>query len=149
MPGLTRKQARFVNEYIIDLNATRAARRAGYSARTARQAGAENLSKPVIAAEITKLTEALAARNEISVDAYVRDLEERIGADLADIFASDDELLPMHQWPEVWRCGMVTRLRIVEERVNGQVTSRRITSIRFANRTPLKSLLGRHLGVVK
>ena len=47
--ALTSKQERFVSEYLIDLNATQAAIRAGYSERTARQAGSENLSKPDIA----------------------------------------------------------------------------------------------------
>lgn len=46
--ALTPKQQRFVEEYLIDLNATAAAKRAGYSEDTARQMGAENLSKPVI-----------------------------------------------------------------------------------------------------
>jgi len=52
--ALTPKQQRFVDEYLIDLNATQAAIRAGYSQQTARQIGAENLSKPVIAAAIAK-----------------------------------------------------------------------------------------------
>ena len=45
---LTPKQARFVQEYLIDLNATQAAIRAGYSEHTARQVASENLSKPYI-----------------------------------------------------------------------------------------------------
>ena len=45
---MTDKQRRFCDEYLIDLNATQAAIRAGYSKKTARQAGTENLSKPVI-----------------------------------------------------------------------------------------------------
>ncbi|APE31795.1 hypothetical protein BOX17_13040 [Halomonas aestuarii] len=49
---LTPKKARFVDEYLIDLNANQAAIRAGYSEKTARQVGAENLSKPDIAAAI-------------------------------------------------------------------------------------------------
>lgn len=51
---LTPKQARFVTEYLVDLNATQAAIRAGYSAKTARQMGTENLSKPVIAEAIAQ-----------------------------------------------------------------------------------------------
>ena len=47
--NLSPKQSRFVEEYLIDLNATQAAIRAGYSRNSARQMGAENLSKPVIA----------------------------------------------------------------------------------------------------
>ncbi len=45
---LTPKQHRFVEEYLIDLNLTKAAVRAGYSEKTARQIGSENLSKPAI-----------------------------------------------------------------------------------------------------
>ncbi|MBD1223279.1 terminase small subunit [Virgibacillus halodenitrificans] len=52
MAKLTAKQQRFVDEYLIDLNATQAAIRAGYSKKTARQAGAENLSKPNISKAI-------------------------------------------------------------------------------------------------
>lgn len=45
---MTNKQKRFADEYLIDCNATQAAIRAGYSAKTARQIGQENLSKPDI-----------------------------------------------------------------------------------------------------
>ena len=45
---MTAKQQLFVDEYLIDLNATQAALRAGYSEKTARSIGAENLSKPDI-----------------------------------------------------------------------------------------------------
>ena len=46
--NLTEKQKRFCNEYLIDLNATQAAIRAGYSQKTARAIATENLSKPYI-----------------------------------------------------------------------------------------------------
>ena len=46
MAKLTAKQQRFCDEYLIDLNATQAAIRAGYSPKTANVIGAENLSKP-------------------------------------------------------------------------------------------------------
>lgn len=48
MAKLTAKQQRFCDEYLIDLNATQAAIRAGYSKKTANRTGSENLSKPVI-----------------------------------------------------------------------------------------------------
>lgn len=49
---LTAKQQRFVEEYLVDLNATQAAIRAGYSAKTASEVGFENLRKPQIAAAV-------------------------------------------------------------------------------------------------
>ena len=54
MAKLTLKQQRFCDEYLIDLNATQAAIRAGYSEKTARQTAAENLSKPYIREYIDK-----------------------------------------------------------------------------------------------
>lgn len=66
--ALTAKQQIFVDEYLIDLNATQAAIRAGYSAKTARQIGEENLSKPVIASAIQAAMDKRAERTEITAD---------------------------------------------------------------------------------
>jgi phage terminase small subunit len=52
--GLTAKQRRFVEEYLVDLNATQAAIRAGYSPRTASAIGCENLRKPQISTAVEK-----------------------------------------------------------------------------------------------
>lgn len=60
---LTAKQAAFVDEYLIDLNATQAAIRAGYSKKTAKEIGAENLAKPNIKQAIDA---ALANRSEVT-----------------------------------------------------------------------------------
>ena len=49
---MTPKQARFVQEYMVDLNGTQAAIRAGYSEKTAQEIASENLSKPIIASAI-------------------------------------------------------------------------------------------------
>lgn len=54
MAKFTAKQQRFCDEYLIDLNATQAAIRAGYSAKTARVIGQENLLKPAIKEYIEK-----------------------------------------------------------------------------------------------
>lgn len=56
---LTKKETRFCYEYCIDLNATQAAIRAGYSERSARSIGCENLTKPNIKAQIQKMRDRL------------------------------------------------------------------------------------------
>ena len=71
------KQERFVQEYLIDRNATAAAIRAGYSKKTARAIGAENLTKPNIAAEIEKRSKRLVSKLEIT--------QERVREELAAI----------------------------------------------------------------
>lgn len=71
---LTPKMQRFVDEYMIDLNATQAAIRAGYSKKTAGSIAVENLQKPVIQAEIQKRKKAAAEKLEITRDSVLREL---------------------------------------------------------------------------
>ncbi len=73
--SLTPKQERFVQEFLLDLNATQAAIRAGYSKHTARQAGAENLSKPDISAAIQAAQADRAKRTKVDQDWVVRRLQ--------------------------------------------------------------------------
>jgi phage terminase small subunit len=69
---MNRKQQLFVREYVIDLNATAAAVRAGYSKRTARQHATRLLTNVYISAEIQKSTQARLARLEITADYVLR-----------------------------------------------------------------------------
>ena len=78
MARLTDKQQRFVEEYLIDLNATQAAIRAGYSEKTAQQMGAENLSKPVIAEAIQEAKNKRTERTEIDADYVLKTIQETI-----------------------------------------------------------------------
>lgn len=73
---LTAKQKMFCKEYLIDLNATQAAIRAGYSEKTAGVIGDENLKKPYISAEIQRLMNKRSDRLEISADSILKDIEE-------------------------------------------------------------------------
>jgi phage terminase small subunit len=73
---LTPKQQRFVDEYLVDLNATQAAIRAGYSEKTARQVATENLSKLAIAEAIQKRQDERAERTELTQDEVINDFRE-------------------------------------------------------------------------
>jgi len=84
MPSkLTPKQERFVSEYLIDLNATQAAIRAGYSEKTARQMATENLSKPSIQEALTKARKRQQERTEVTADFVLKELM-KIAADDAN-----------------------------------------------------------------
>lgn len=74
--ALTPKQERFVAEYLIDLNATQAAIRAGYSAKTAGQIGEQNLKKLDIAAAVKSAMEKRACRNDVTQDEVISGLRE-------------------------------------------------------------------------
>ena len=74
--ALTPKQGRFVAEYLIDLNATQAAIRAGYSVKTAGQIGEQNLKKLEIAAAVKAAMEKRADRNGVTQDEVISGLRE-------------------------------------------------------------------------
>lgn len=72
--ALTAKQRRFVEEYLVDLNATQAAIRAGYSSKTAASIGEENLRKPDIAKAVQEAQEARSKRTKITQDMVLAEL---------------------------------------------------------------------------
>jgi phage terminase small subunit len=71
---MTPRQQRFVDEYLIDLNATQAAIRAGYSARTAEQQGPRLLGKVEIADVVQKAQAVRSERVQITQDDVLRGL---------------------------------------------------------------------------
>ena len=73
---LSEKQKQFCQEYIIDFNSTQAAIRAGYSEKTARSIGSENLTKPDIQEYLQILIQERNKRVEYNQDDVMRDLLE-------------------------------------------------------------------------
>ena len=82
--GLTDKQKRFCNEYLIDLNATQAAIRAGYSSKTAYRTGNDNLKKPQINEYIKKRMADRSSRTEITQDFVIKELMNIASAKATD-----------------------------------------------------------------
>lgn len=77
---LTRKQRVFIDEYLLSFNATQAALRAGYSAKTAYSIGFENLRKPEISAEIKRRLDARAVSAEEALDIISKQARADMGA---------------------------------------------------------------------
>lgn len=82
--GLTPKQQRFVEEYLVDLNATQAAIRAGYSSKTAKSQGQRMLTNVDIENAIQRAVHKRSERTEITQDYVLEKLKE-----IADKSASD------------------------------------------------------------
>lgn len=95
--GLTNKQRVFVREYLRDFNATQAALRSGYSERSARSIGQENLTKPDIAAAIDERI--------MSADEAAAKLTDIARGDIADLM-------------DITTLGYT--LRLIEENENGE-----------------------------
>jgi phage terminase small subunit len=72
--GLSPKQQRFVEEYLIDLNATQAAIRAGYSEKTAQPASSRLLSNVMVQAAIQEAMRARSERTQITADSVLKEL---------------------------------------------------------------------------
>ncbi len=73
---MSAKQQRFVEEYLVDHNATQAAIRAGYSPKTAYSIGHENLKKPEIAAAIAAGEARLRRKTEVSISSQTEEMRE-------------------------------------------------------------------------
>ena len=82
---MTPKQQRFVEEYLVDLNASAAARRAGYAVRRADAMGHENLRKPEIAAAIEAARQAQSERTGITADNVLHGLAAIARADAREL----------------------------------------------------------------
>ena len=93
--GLTDKQRSFVEEYLVDLNATQAAIRAGYSEKTAAEIGCENLGKPQIAAAIGAAFEERSAKTGATAERVVKELCRLAYSDVRRYYAADGKLRPL------------------------------------------------------
>lgn len=147
---LTEKQQAFVAEYLKDRNGTQAAIRAGYSARTADAQAVALLRKTEVRRQILAgQTEVL---REAKVDAawLLRRLADEATADLADLYDEENNLLPVHKWPKIWRMGLVQGIEveeIFEGRGEDRVQIGVLRKIKLDNRVKRLELIGKHVDV--
>ena len=94
---LTAKQKLFVDEYLIDLNASAAARRAKYSPKTAFRMGQENLQKPAVQAAIQLRMADREKRTEISQDRVLQEYARIAFLDPRKLVDENGNPLPLHK----------------------------------------------------
>lgn len=94
---LTPKQQKFVDEYLIDLNATQAAIRAGYSAKTAGWIGQQLLAKTHISEAIQARRDALSRKIEVTQERIVEEMARVAFFDIRNLLNSDGSLVPIKQ----------------------------------------------------
>jgi len=95
--GLTPKQQRFVEEYLVDLNATQAAIRAGYSARTAEWIGPQLLGKTHVAEAVRAGRESLSKRTEITQERVLQEYARLAFMDPRKLFDGTGAPRPIHE----------------------------------------------------
>lgn len=149
MAKLTDKQELFAREFIKDLNATQAAIRAGYSEKTARTIGSQNLTKLDIADRIAELK---ADRNEeVGVDAaYVlKRLVEIDQMDVLGIMNGDMSLKSVSDWPASWRRYLsgFDLAEMFEGRGDDREMVGILKKIKWPDKVKNLELLGKHVDV--
>ncbi|HEX7013171.1 MAG TPA: terminase small subunit, partial [Steroidobacteraceae bacterium] len=156
--GLTPKQQRFVDEYLVDLNATAAYRRAGYTAKgnAAEVNAARLLRNAQVAQAVRKAMDERAARVEVRQDDVLRELMRLAMCDISQAFDEEGRLRPLHEIPEDVRraiAGVDTVERTLsagqqgedDEEVEEVAVVQRVRKIKFWDKTKALELLGRHL----
>ena len=137
------RQSSFVREYLVDLNATQAAIRAGYSKKTAGQIGDENLKKPEIKAAIQQEMDKRSARTGITADRVIKELAS-IG--FADTTKAVSVRRGQVRVEDTASLDEDTRRAISEIRQT-TTTNGGSLSIKFHDKKGALELLGRHLGI--
>jgi len=139
---MTNRQRRFVDEYLIDLNGTQAAIRAGYSPSTASVIAAENLVKPNISAAISRAMADRSKRTGINADRVLEELAKIGFANAEDIVANDGSIRPDAVRDDLAAVQSVKDKRIPTK--EGIIIDR---EIKLCDKLRALELLGKHLGL--
>ncbi len=145
--SLTDKQRIFALEYLVDLNATQAAIRAGYSEETARSIGSENLTKPDVREFIDAALAKREARLELKSDTVIRELLRVALVDIGGAYGQSGKLLHLHEMPEDVRRAIAGI--DIEEMYDGTGEARThvgdVVKVKFWDKMKGLELLGKHL----
>lgn len=140
---MTEKQRRFVEEYLIDLNATQAAIRAGYSPKTANEQGAQNLAKVSIRVAIDRAMAEQSRRTGINQDRVITELAKIALVNPSDVVDLDSGTIRAGASQEDTACIAGVRIRTLMGK-DGPTIER---EVRFYDKVKCLELLGKHLGM--
>ncbi|MDB2135553.1 terminase small subunit [Enterocloster clostridioformis] len=139
---MTKKQKRFCEEYLIDLNATQAAIRAGYSPDTAKAIGCENLTKPDIRAHIDLVMAERSRRTGVNADRVIQELAKIAFVNATDVIDPKTATVKENALPED-----TAAIQSVKVKTFGEDGLER--EIKMADKLRALEMLGRHLGMFK
>jgi phage terminase small subunit len=147
---LSAKQRLFVDEYLIDLNATQAAIRAGYSPKTACEQASRLLANVKVSAAIKTAKAERSDRTKIDADWLLNRLAEEATADIADLYDDNNNLKDVKDWPLIWRQGLVAGLEI-DALFEGYGEDREqighTKKLKLSDRIKRLELIGKHIDV--
>lgn len=147
MQKLTPKQATFVREFLIDLNATQAAIRSGYSEKTAAPQAARLLTNVNVQAAIQEAQEARAERTEVSADRVLLELIRLGTSNVKQLFDNRGNLLDIHEIDDGTAAAISSIEVVMEKGQEGNETTVFTKKIRFWDKKGSLELIGKHLGM--
>lgn len=139
---LTEKQQRFVDEYLIDLNATQATIRAGYSVKTANEQGSQNLAKLSIQQAIAEQMAERSKRTGINQDRVVLELAKIALVKMTDIVDNQGRI-KSDASPDDLACIESVKYKESESDTGSSVER----EVKIASKLKALELLGKHLGM--
>lgn len=140
---LTKKQQLFVDEYLIDLNATQAAIRAGYSVNSARDIGCENLTKPNIQQAIAEHMAERSKRTGVNQDRIVLELAKIAFVNMGDLIDLKNGSILTTAKTDDLACIEGFKYKESDNDYGGSVER----EVKFASKLRALELLGKHLGM--
>lgn len=141
--ALTAKQKLFADEYLIDLNATQAAIRAGYSPDTAKEIGCENLTKPNIRACIDRATAERSRRTGINQDRVLQELARIAFVNAPDVIDTSTATVRADATKDDTAAILSVKVK-KSTSDSGEMVER---EIKMADKIKALELLGKHLGM--
>lgn len=145
------KKARFVAEYLVDLNGTRAAIAAGFAPKSAAVTASKLLKLPKVKAALESAMKERAERVAITADAVLQELWRIARSDLAKAFDGKGNLLPIHDMPPEARAAIASL--DTEELFEGQGDERQLKGLsrraRQWDKVKALELVGKHLGMFR
>lgn len=146
---LTDKQARFIAEYLVDLNAAAAARRAGYSAASADQQGYENLRKPEIAAAVAAGKARQLEQAELTGQMVIDRLRLLGFQDIRKLFDATGNLVAIHQLSEASAATIGGIEVIIKNAKAGDGVTDLVHKIKIIDPVEPLALLAKRFGLLK
>ena len=142
---MTKKQKTFCDEYLIDLNATQAAIRAGYSSKTADRVGPELLGKTCIQENIAKAMAERSKRTGISQDRVIQELARIAFVNPQNVINPKDASVKADATEDDLACIQSVKVKTMDG-AKGKSVER---EVRLNDKMKALELLGKHLGMFK
>lgn len=141
---LTARQSRFVDEYLLEPNATQAAIKAGYSRKGANTAAARLLANVRIKAVLQQRMDQRADRTQIDADYVLHRLHTIDQLDIIDILDDAGNVRPLRDWPKAWRQS-ITAADLHEMQAGDVMTV--VRKIKWPDKLKTLELIGKHVSV--